>query len=349
MQKSLLLLALLCASTACRSTDEPAASPPAGAHSAEPKAQAVAALPIVPAKKADEKAAPKEDVYLAVPALPAAKPAEEPKAAAPVGTRAERFEALQKEFDEAMNAYYDLFRNAKSEAEMQAVAKTAKAPDTAPFFARANALLDEDPTDATAFSALQWMFDNSRDEKQTERLCAIVEKHHFAKAEVAELLRPLAYSGSAGNQLIERLSKESPHEAVRGRALFQCATSAMEDVRFAAEVKSMADGPEKDSYKGYLGEERFARLMLLDAAQAEKDALALFQRVQKEYGSVKLHVGTPYESTLGEQSGANIFEIENLAVGKTAPEIEGEDVAGVAFKLSDYRGKVVMLDFWGFW
>ena len=34
---------------------------------------------------------------------------------------------------------------------------------------------------------------------------------------------------------------------------------------------------------------------------------------------------------------------------KTAPEIEGEDIEGVAFKLSDYRGKVVMLDFWGDW
>jgi hypothetical protein len=36
-------------------------------------------------------------------------------------------------------------------------------------------------------------------------------------------------------------------------------------------------------------------------------------------------------------------------VGKPAPEIEGEDVDGARFKLSDYRGKVVMLDFWGHW
>jgi hypothetical protein len=39
----------------------------------------------------------------------------------------------------------------------------------------------------------------------------------------------------------------------------------------------------------------------------------------------------------------------NLAVGKTAPEIEGEDIDGKRFKLSDYRGKVVVLDFWGHW
>jgi peroxiredoxin len=35
-----------------------------------------------------------------------------------------------------------------------------------------------------------------------------------------------------------------------------------------------------------------------------------------------------------------------LAVGKEAPEIEGEDQEGKKFKLSDYRGKVVLLDLW---
>jgi hypothetical protein len=37
------------------------------------------------------------------------------------------------------------------------------------------------------------------------------------------------------------------------------------------------------------------------------------------------------------------------AVGQVAPEIEGEDIDGRRFKLSDYRGKVVVLDFWGNW
>jgi len=37
------------------------------------------------------------------------------------------------------------------------------------------------------------------------------------------------------------------------------------------------------------------------------------------------------------------------AVGKQAPDIEGEDLDGKRFTLADYRGKVVMLDFWGMW
>jgi hypothetical protein len=44
-----------------------------------------------------------------------------------------------------------------------------------------------------------------------------------------------------------------------------------------------------------------------------------------------------------------LFELENLQVGCTAPDIVAKDTDGVDFKLSDYRGKVVLLDFWGFW
>jgi thiol-disulfide isomerase/thioredoxin len=38
-----------------------------------------------------------------------------------------------------------------------------------------------------------------------------------------------------------------------------------------------------------------------------------------------------------------------LIAGKVAPEITGEDIDGKAHKLSDYRGKVVVLNFWGSW
>ena len=41
--------------------------------------------------------------------------------------------------------------------------------------------------------------------------------------------------------------------------------------------------------------------------------------------------------------------IRNLAIGKSAPDIEGDDLDGKKFKLSEYRGKVVVLDFWGNW
>jgi predicted Zn finger-like uncharacterized protein len=38
-----------------------------------------------------------------------------------------------------------------------------------------------------------------------------------------------------------------------------------------------------------------------------------------------------------------------LNVSQLAPEIEAGDLDGVNFKLSDYRGKIILLDFWGHW
>ncbi len=50
-----------------------------------------------------------------------------------------------------------------------------------------------------------------------------------------------------------------------------------------------------------------------------------------------------------ESARQHLFQMKNLAIGKVAPEIEGEDVDGTKFKLSDYRGNVVLLSFWGDW
>ena len=38
-----------------------------------------------------------------------------------------------------------------------------------------------------------------------------------------------------------------------------------------------------------------------------------------------------------------------LSKGNLIPEITGKDLEGTEFKLSDYQGKVIMLDFWGDW
>src|SRR5688572_4132813 len=54
-------------------------------------------------------------------------------------------------------------------------------------------------------------------------------------------------------------------------------------------------------------------------------------------------------TTAGQRAKAAIYEAENLVVGKLAPDFEAIDTDGKKFRLSDYRGKVVVLDFWGFW
>ena len=55
------------------------------------------------------------------------------------------------------------------------------------------------------------------------------------------------------------------------------------------------------------------------------------------------------DKTLADIARTDLRRLRNLAVGQTAPEIEGRDVDGNPFKLSDYRGRVVLLTFSGNW
>jgi len=53
--------------------------------------------------------------------------------------------------------------------------------------------------------------------------------------------------------------------------------------------------------------------------------------------------------TIADLARSTLYEIRDLAVGRPAPEITGEDVDGAPLSLSQFRGRVVVLDFWGNW
>ena len=95
-------------------------------------------------------------------------------------------------------------------------------------------------------------------------------------------------------------------------------------------------------YEGLFGKDYLETLQRQDRAQAAKEAEAFFERAAEEYGDVKV----PFGDTVGEKAKSELHEIRHLSVGKEAQEIEGEDQDGKRFKLSDYRGKVVLLYFW---
>ena len=52
---------------------------------------------------------------------------------------------------------------------------------------------------------------------------------------------------------------------------------------------------------------------------------------------------------LGDTAEPLLFSLKYLHIGRKPPDIVGKDAAGVEFKLSDFRGKVVVLDFWVDW
>jgi len=68
-------------------------------------------------------------------------------------------------------------------------------------------------------------------------------------------------------------------------------------------------------------------------------ARKLLDSVNEKYG----------ETSYAKKVAPLLFELQHLQVGKEAPDFEAMDQDGKSFKLSEYRGKVVVVDFWGFW
>lgn len=79
------------------------------------------------------------------------------------------------------------------------------------------------------------------------------------------------------------------------------------------------------------------------AVGASKALIGKFEALSEKYGAIESPYGQPWSAMIDQ-------EIEGLKlVGTPAKEIEGKDLDGAPFKLSDYRGKAVLLDFWGYW
>lgn len=55
------------------------------------------------------------------------------------------------------------------------------------------------------------------------------------------------------------------------------------------------------------------------------------------------------KKSLADVARERLDEMDNLVVGKPAPAIDGVGMDGKPLKLSDYRGKAVLLVFWGTW
>lgn len=81
---------------------------------------------------------------------------------------------------------------------------------------------------------------------------------------------------------------------------------------------------------------------LQDLAEADVDAAKLEPYFQKLSPRLK-------ESSFGKAIGKSIESNLALAIGKTAPDFSHKDVNGKIVKLSDYRGKYVLVDFWASW
>ncbi len=215
---------------------------------------------------------------------------------------------------------YQVFRK-KQQANFDAAVEIARA----------------DPKSDAGFAALEWVLETS----QAHYLPAgkpaleLLLEHHAANPKIGPGIALLAYLPPlerdsiyrAAVALLEAVAQKNPDRTVRGQAALGLARLAMEKFRLA-ESKARPDT------------ERLA-----DTAEKA------FSGIVKDYGACPDLRPNPGKSsaTLGDLAGRYLTELRRLRIGQPAPDIEGADLSGAKFKLSDYRGKVVLLVFWASW
>jgi len=153
------------------------------------------------------------------------------------------------------------------------------------------------------------------------------------------------YSDTSEAFFREVLTK-NPDRDLQGLATYWLARHLLfkaEGVRLA--LKNPTFGKGIEIFDKFLGAGWADRLRTLDPDVLVVEAESLFERVAKFHADVPHNDKRRSPGTLGDAAKSFLREGRELAIGKSAPEFEGNDLDGRPFRLKDQRGKVVLLDF----
>jgi hypothetical protein len=261
------------------------------------------------------------------------------------GTVSEQYKAVLKELQ---GASYAFWQATTLEETNKIVARVDKATTKCLEF------VEKNPTDPIALDALTqivtqeyWLNTHTSHpgwgkESRQARAIALLLRDHVESDKLAETCKRVAYGfRQECETFLRTVLEKNPHREVQGTAclrLAQFLANRMERLDLLAGQPDLAK-----RYDTLYGKDYMDALKQQDRAKVIKEAETLYERVIEKYSDVKV---PQYESTASEQAKTELFEVRHLAIGKEAPDMEGVDQDGKQFKLSDYRGKVVLIYFW---
>jgi hypothetical protein len=277
---------------------------------------------------------------------PALRALDEPKKPP---TAAEQVRALERQYGEQQEAFQKAYREAKTQKEKQKVFQE-KYPQPARLAPRFLEVAEKNPRDPAAVEALVWVvrnaFDNSKDSPYDKAL-RVLRKDHIKSEKLAPVVadRSMRFARSESvAEFLREAREKNPHRNVQGLAAMALAQNLMQRAKLLSQMKDQPAQAKR--YEQIFGKDVVENLRKQDPDKLTKETEKLLRRVVEKYADVKM----PSGGTLGKEAAAQLQAIrEPIAADRPAPEIEGEDIDGKKFKLSDYKGKVVLLDFWGNW
>ena len=258
----------------------------------------------------------------------------------------------------AISAEYDAIQatirqklDATPEAAAQQILMAELAVDLHRLGERALRLVDADPRNPEALEALLWLTRRGIG-PESSRAWQMLTRDYSTDPRIIPAFRDTRRAVVAnilGEDLLRRVLAATTDREVKGQALFALANV----VNFRAECLLFhADNPQ-DSLISKMPAEDRAVFERRPVADLQQEAARLFEQVAAGYADLKdfrqRKLGDLARGELHEMHHLGIEEVPPGVARQPAPEIEGDDADGRRFKLSDYRGQVVVLTFSGNW
>ena len=243
----------------------------------------------------------------------------------------EEYDKLQKEYEQAQQEWMEGIQKQVAENPQKMIDMSIN--PAAGFLPRFRKLAEAHAGKPEAIPALSWLVRNgmmggamlfgmSGGQSDAQWAFETLHKSHAAdpaiKDAIGDGLRYAIMDQEKLREFCEQVREVNPDEQAKGRATLLLA-------------KSLYDGPLIKLPGFTVNEEK----QKADRQRAGE----LFRSVLKDLGGTEQ----------ADEAGRYIYELDNLQIGMKAPEFLGQDVAGKEIKLSQFKGQVVVLDFWGFW
>lgn len=179
---------------------------------------------------------------------------------------------------------------------------------------------------------------------------ALAEKRTELAAKAWVQVAELGWSDAGDSELPKRAVKALIEDHIESKAMVDLPNLlwALDEKEQEAAFALLLEKSPHRNVKANALLVRFFDLQYTAAKDAEAAAQLerVLTRLAREFGDVTLE---RMPGTYGQFVENYRFAHEHLQVGKVAPDFEALDENGVKWKLSDYKGKVVVVDFWGYW
>ncbi len=271
---------------------------------------------------------------------------------ASTGTPAAQYAALFKEYGPASGG----IRTAKTDEQRRLhVERLGKFP------ARFLALAEKHPQDPIALKAIRqaiqaigstdsasqiaWEMNHATipvgiTDNSPSKVVTLLLRDHLHSDQLGPVIDRMRYGYRLEfEKFLRAVLRDNAHPEIQGLACLALArflNDRLRAVQLAADRPGMVEFSNK-----VFGENYLPQLKQRHRNGLAKQIETLFEQATK-FADVK----TPRGGTVAAQAQMELRGIRHLSVGKVAPDIKGKDQDGRAFKLSEYRGKVVLLYFW---